>query len=326
MPKFGKLTRVDLREFWPDEARDFTPWLAKPEHLQLLGRELEMDLELAGTEQRVGVFKADLLAKDLSNGQFVIIENQLERTNHDHLGKLITYASGLDAKAVIWIAKELSEEHRKALEWLNNVTGEAVGFFGVEIQLWQIDESLPAPKFEAKVEPNEWAKSLAPAGAGGGPSETKVLQFDFWTGFIGYAKSKGTMLSLRKPRPQHWYSLAIGRSKFKLSLTLNTVKERIGCELYISHPRAKDAFAKLMNDRDVIEKELGASLDWMELPQGNDSRIVLYRPAILEEKSRWNEYFAWMLAQATAFHASFGPRVRDLDLGNDDSEEIDEEG
>src|SRR5713226_212869 len=240
----GILKRVDLRDFWEDEAREFTPWLASPENLKLLGEAIGIELELEATESRVGIFKADIVAKEVGTDDRVIIENQLEHTDHDHLGKLLTYASGLGAKVVVWVAEEISDEHRRAMDWLNEITGDSFSFFALEIELWRINDSDPAPKFNLVCRPNDWAKSLTSADSGSEPSETKLSQLEFWSAFVEFGKRKGSAISFRKPRPQNWYSLAVGRSRFNLSLTANTKLRRIGCELYIRHPRhSKKAFA-----------------------------------------------------------------------------------
>ncbi len=144
-PQLGKLEKVDLRDTWPNEATNFTPWLAKQENLKLLGDNIGMDLEWIETEAHVGPFRADILCKDTSNDAFVLIENQLEPTDHIHLGQLMTYAAGLDTVHIIWVAKTFNDEHRAALDWLNRITMEGFHFFGVEIELWKIGESLPAP-------------------------------------------------------------------------------------------------------------------------------------------------------------------------------------
>ncbi len=213
----GSLQRVDLRDFWEDEAREFTPWLAQEQNLRLLGEAIDIELECEATESRVGAFKADIVAKEVGTEDRVIIENQLERTNHDHLGKLLTYASGLGARVVVWVASEITDEHRRALDWLNEITGEQFSFFALEIELWRIGNSEPAPKFNLVCRPNDWAKSLIGPESPSEPTETKLSQLEFWKGLVDFAKAKGTALSLRKPRPQHWYNLAVGRSQFNLS-------------------------------------------------------------------------------------------------------------
>ena len=156
-PRFGVLERVAASSptGWSHEAHDFTPWLA--DNLDLLGNELGLALELTGREHAVGRYSLDLLLSDAA-GRVVIVENQFAQTDHDHLGKLLTYAAGTGAAVVIWIAESLTQEHAAALEWLNDVTDDSVGFFGVELELLRIGGSLPAPHFRVVVQPNDWKK------------------------------------------------------------------------------------------------------------------------------------------------------------------------
>lgn len=321
----GRLEPVSLRDFWQDEARHFTPWLALPENLKLLGDALGIELEFEASESRVGIFKADIVAKEVGTDDRVIVENQLQRTDHDHLGKLLTYAAGLGAKTVVWVAEQISDDHRRALDWLNEITGETFSFFALEMELWKIGESAPAPKFNLVCRPNDWAKSLTSPDSVGEPTETKLSQLEFWSALVECGRKKGTSVNLRKPRPQNWYSLAVGRSRFNLSLTANTKLRRIGCELYIRHPKySKKAFALLLSQKEAIEAELGP-LDWQELPHRRDCRIVQYRSGDIEDRTRWPEQHAWLLERLEAFKRTFSERVRALDLGQDDEEPDDVE-
>ena len=155
-----RLEPVDLRGVWSDEAKNFTPWLA--DNLDVLETTLEIGLELEGVEETVGRFKADIICKDTDDpaARRVLIENQLEQTDHNHLGQLLTYAAGLEAVTIIWIAKKFQEEHRAAIDWLNEITGKGIFFFGLEIELWRIEDSPPAPKFNIVSKPNDWSKSI----------------------------------------------------------------------------------------------------------------------------------------------------------------------
>ena len=144
----GTFIKLDIRSIWKNEANDFTPWLAQEENIALLGEALGFDLEVEKVEASVGPYSADILAKDTVNDTYVVIENQLGKTNHDHLGKLITYGSVLHATAVVWIATNFTEEHQRALDWLNEFTTEELGFYGVQVELWKIDNSLPAVRFD----------------------------------------------------------------------------------------------------------------------------------------------------------------------------------
>lgn len=308
----GKLCKVDLRHYWKDEAKQFTPWMVQPENLQLLADTLDIDIELEDTEVNVGSFKADILAQD-ARGRKIIIENQLERTNHDHLGKIITYASGKDASIVIWICKTITEEHRKAIDWLNDISEEGIDFFALEIELWRIDDSSPAPKFNIVCSPNEWAKSVK-SSTRTTHSETKLLRQEFWSGLRDYMLKNKTSVKPRKPHVEHWYDFAIGRSGFHIALTINTLRNTLSCELYIEGDKAKDAFKLLLQDKDIIEQEIGFGLDWRELPEKRDCRVLLVTEGDIRLRNDWNEYFLWFHNRTELFFRAFSNRVKQLIL------------
>ena len=157
MVELGNLQPVDLRTIWSTEAAEFTPWLA--ENLTTLGNALGMELELTQQEAPVGSFALDILASQVNTNRNVVIENQLETTNHDHLGKLLTYASGYNSDIVVWIAKEMRDEHRQALDWLNQRTDATTEFYGVVVEAFQIDGSRPAFRFDVVARPNQWRKT-----------------------------------------------------------------------------------------------------------------------------------------------------------------------
>lgn len=159
----SKLVRASARVAWPHEAHAFTPWLAS--NLDELSEALGLRLTLIETEHAVGRYSADLLLED-ADGRKVIVENQFGTTDHDHLGKLLTYCAGSDARVVVWIAETLNEEHVAAMEWLNQNTAEDVGFFGVELELLQIASSPYAPNFRVLVRPNNWVKAERSASVG----------------------------------------------------------------------------------------------------------------------------------------------------------------
>ena len=308
--QMGLLEPVDLREFWEDEAQDFTPWLSEDENLAILSASLGLDLELEDTEAAVGPYKADILAKDAVSDSKVIIENQLDKTNHDHLGKTLTYASGLDADIIIWIAREFTDEHRQAVDFLNEKASPDLRCFAVEVQLWKIGDSLPAPQFKIVASPNEYRAQVVV-----GPkklSETRALYLEFWTTFKEYCSNAKTFLGLRKPRHQHWFSIAVGRAKFHISLTASRQKKRIGCEIYMRGASATKAFNLLRGDKEAIEDQLGA-LNWMELPDGQDCRIVKYKEGMdIGDRHAWDGVFAWLKEQAEQFHSTFSPRIKAL--------------
>ncbi len=306
----GKLKKVNLRTAWKNEASDFTTWLAKDENLSLLSDEIGIEISLLQTEASVGKFNVDILAEEENTGRKIIIENQLESTNHDHLGKIITYASGHDAEIIIWIVKNVRDEHKQAIDWLNDHTDEEINFFAIKMELWKIGNSPPAPKFQIISEPNDWAKAIKKATMKTDLSETKLMQLEFWDGFKEYSKEQDTKLSMRKPRPQHWYSLSVGSSDAHLSLTINTQTNELGCELYI--PEKKELFEKLKEHKKQIEKEVGENLNWMELPNKKASRIKISRDADLEDKDEWDSYFEWTKTQAETFYDIFGKYIREV--------------
>jgi hypothetical protein len=312
---FGSLSDVEVRDFWKDEARDFTPWLAQPENMKLLADTIEMELEPPfKTEEPVGPFRADIVATE--GDGIVIVENQLSQTDHKHLGQLMVYATNRKAKAVVWIATKISDEYRKVLDWLNDNTPDTIAFYGLEIELWRIGDSLPAPRFNVVCEPNELTKiERSAGGVAAEPTETKLLQLEFWKALREKGENDPGSLSFRKPRPQHWYHFAVGRSGFDISVNARTwQRKEISCELYIAGRVGADlAFELLQEDKDAIEAKLGA-LEWMPLPGKGACRIVQRKEADIDDREAWPELLDWLLERAKAFHSVFSPLVTSLDL------------
>lgn len=291
----SKLERVSLREAWKHEAGEFTPWLAETENLNALADALGVsELVLVSTEHWVGDFKLDILCTD--GDEQVIIENQLDETDHKHLGQILAYAAGVGAKKVVWVAESFRPEHVAALQFLNENTTESLGFFGVQIELWRIGSSPLAPKFEVVVKPNDWAKmGREQARAVSSASPTKQLQQKFWTALIERLAKNAPQIRPQKPRPQHWLNNSIGRSGFGLNITANTRDERLGVELWIPGAEAKKHFADLVAQKKGIEEKLGFELDWQELPDAKACRIATwYSHASIEDESRWDEYLNWL--------------------------------
>ena len=319
--ELGTLTEVELRTAWQHEALGFTPWLAQDENLAKLAGALGLELELEGVEIPVGPYSADILAKDVGTGDYVVIENQLEKTNHDHLGKIITYSSVLDAGTVVWIASAFTDEHRKALDWLNNRTDDDLQFYGICIELWRIGNSPPAPRFNVVSRPAKIAKPPGGGGSGGELTETRKNQLQFWTAVREALREAKAAPSLQTPRPQYWYDVAIGRSYFTLSLIANTFENRIGVRLYMNHRIADQALALLEKEREQIEKEIGAELQWNPNPDNQDKIIALHHPADLTKQGNWPEYLDWMTKTVIAFRKTFQHRIKNLDLTTASAEE-----
>jgi hypothetical protein len=314
------MEQVELRQVWEDEARDFTPWLASEEGLALLSDTIGRELELVKREASVGPFNADVLARDVDEEEhFVVIENQLGKTNHDHLGKLIAYASGLNARTVVWIAESFTDEHRQAVDWLNENMGNSVAFYALQIELWRIGNSLPAPQFRVVSSPNLY-ESTVRGHISEELSETKQDYLRFWEELREYFQSQKTFLQLRKPRPQHRYNIALGRSRFNLALTVSSRMKRTGCEVYISGANAKQAFEMLKAKRSEIEKELGVELEWQPLEEKEACRIVLYRNGDIYNTQQRQELKEWFLKTAEQFHKVFSPRIKALQLPRETDE------
>lgn len=304
MIHLGLLKEIkDLRDIWPHEALDFTPWLAEENNLLLLADAVGLEITLDETESSVGDFNVDIYATETGTERKIIIENQLEDTNHDHLGKLITYASGKGADIVIWIVKRAREEHRAAVEWLNNHTDENISFFLLEIKLYQIGNSDPAVKFEVIEKPNNWAKEVKKQSSS---DPARQFRLEYWTAFNDYAFTKPAFsqnFKRRKPSTDHWMSLSLGSSAYHLDILTLKKRNAVSVELYISDD--KTIFRKLAQHKEQIEADIGFELDWRELPDKKASRIILENPVNLENPDEWSSHFDWIMDTCIRFKKAF---------------------
>lgn len=312
----GKLEAVPLREVWRTEASDFTPWLAREENLTILAEALTLNLELESMEQPVGPFRADILCKDTATGSWVLIENQLEKTDHIHLGQLLTYASGLDAVTIVWIADRFTEEHRSTLDWLNRITDEKFHFFGIEVELWRIGTSEAAPRFNIVAKPNDWSKAVAKAASaleGSEMSELKLLQREYWDNFHQILEdASGAISGKRTPQPQNWMNYPIGRGGFTLGTQMQVWEKSVRAELYLTGPLAKERLELLEQQKPEIERELGFCLNWDPL-QGQDCRISVLLPNVdPENREDWSRQHQWLAEKLNRLHSVFASRVAAL--------------
>lgn len=302
--KLGKLQEIkDLREVWPHEALDFTPWLAEEDNLALLADAVGLEITVDETESKVGDFNVDIYASETGTERKIIIENQLEDTNHDHLGKLITYASGKGADIVIWIVKRAREEHRAAIEWLNEHTDENISFFLIEIKLYKIGDSSPAVKFEIVEKPNNWTKEVKKQNLN---APRHQFRLEYWTAFNEYAFTKtdfGKNFNRRKPSTDHWMTLSLGSSAYYIDILTLKNRNAVAVELYISDD--KSIYHQLFEHKDAIETELGLALDWRELPDRKASRIIIEKPVDLENHDEWNQQFDWLVDVCIRFKKVF---------------------
>ena len=233
-------------------------------------------------------------------------------SDHAHLGKMLTYAAGKNAFAVVWVCRKITDEHRRAIDWLNESTEQGVNFFALEIELWRIDSSCPAPKFNVVCKPNEWAKAVKqPTGEN---SSVQILQKRFWEGLRDYMQEAGTFLKLRKPAPLSSYHIGICRAGLVVGLGVYTKKEELSCELYITHEKAKQAFDALKEQKDEIQEVIGGELEWMKLEEKKASRIVQRGDGNFQNISEWQDLFQWLKEKAEKFHTAFSDRVKNLEL------------
>lgn len=311
----GRLEKVDLREAWISESGDFTPWLAEEANIKLLGDTIGLELEVEGVEMDVGPFRADIQCKSIPDGGIVVIENQLEKTDHNHLGQLMTYAAGLEAATTVWVAKSFTDEHRAALDWLNEATRDGINFFGLEVELWRIGNSAIAPKFNVVSRPNDWVDTRGPSGL----SPTQEMQQEFWIAFHSFGVEHGTKLKLGKPAPAHWMNVSLGRSGYNLvgvASTYNGLTNRntgeIRAEVYIGGASAKEYFGVLESRKDEIETELSEVLIWYNNPGAQSCRIYLRTDADISNHDDWPGQHAWLLEKLEALHRVFAPRVKNL--------------
>lgn len=309
IPELGRKEKVELREVWPDEAKDFTPWLSE-QGLDELGEALGLDLELQSREAPVGGFALDVLCSESGTNRTVIIENQLEPTNHDHLGKLLTYAGGCDANVIVWIAEDFRDEHRQALELLNQRTGEDTAFFGVVIELWKIGDSHPAPHFKMVVVPNEWTKRLKI-----GESELSQRYREFFQKLIDSLRDSG-FTNARKAQPFNFYHFSAGHAqRVQYGARLTTGREA-KVEIYIDSKDRdwnKTLFEKLMERRDHIESELSESLEWEKQDDRRYSRVAIsHEGGIDDDPEKLKETKDWMIEKLQDFKRVFGPMLDEL--------------
>ena len=321
----GRLEPIQLRDVWTTEAGDFTPWLAREENLSLLGDTIGIELQLEAQEQEVGPFRADILCKDTATDHWVLIENQLERTDHTHLGQLMTYAAGLKAVTIVWIADRFTDEHRATLDWLNDITDDRFNFFGLEVELWRIGDSVIAPKFNMACKPNDWTKTIGIATHRMDEREltdTKRVQLDYWNAFREYVSSRGSQIKPTKAQPQNWMYMSLGRSGFVLCAIASTWNEESGtydtgevrAEVVINHRDGKAFFESLLRSSSQIDDEMGEALTWTYKLYVKTRKIYVRRTADIADRDDWPNQHEWLTTKLEALQRIFRPRVQELSL------------
>lgn len=295
MAELGKLQRLSAREAWAHEATHFTPWLL--ENASVLGEVMGMDLELNFAEHSVGDFSLDLIGTDLATGETVIVENQLEKSDHSHLGQLLTYASGTDAATVVWVADAFRAEHRAALDWLNERTDERTRFFGVEVSAIRIDDSALAPLFELAVAPNDWQKEVRSQAVAAGLSVRQETYREFWGLFLDLLQQQHPgWTNTRKPLPQSWMNLPAGVSVANYAVASG--RDQLRVEIYFSSKSAEineGNFNALLKHKDRLESAFGDPLLWDPLEGRKACRVSFSRTGDITDQQEWPEYAQWFV-------------------------------
>lgn len=308
--EFEKLKEItDLRKYWKNEAYDFTPWLC--ENIHLLGDELGIDIEVEESESDVGDFSLDIYAKEINTDKNIIIENQLEDTNHDHLGKLITYASGKDANIVIWIVKRAREEHRSAIQWLNNHIDSNIDFFLCEIKIYKIGDSNPAVKFEIVEKPNDWSKETKKITNRDINSENCRNRLEYWTAFKNYLEKNGydKRLKISKPGPYSWFTLNLGKKYCTIGIDRLIKYNKLTIDLHIK--KDKDFYDILFTDKGKIENIIGKDYIWQRELGKDDSRIIKEKENVeFLNKSDWENQFEWIIQNALKIKEAITPYLK----------------
>lgn len=312
----GKIEKVDLRDIWETEDKDFTPWLAEEKNIVLLGDSIGIDLEVESQEKNVGPFRADILARDTSANHYVLIENQLEVTDHKHLGQIMTYAAGLDAFSIIWIAKQFTEEHRAAIDWLNRITDDHINFFGIEIEVLKIGNSIAAPQFKVIAKPNDWTRSVKKAANDGELSEIKVSQRNYWIALKDYVADNGNPFKMQKPLPQHWTNIAMGRSGFHLGLTVNSQKKviTVGFEINTDDKSKNKEYFDFLKEHYEHDAAtvISDKLIWSRMDDKKVSLVTLSEKFDFLDSTTHADQFAWLFDTTKKFLKFFCPKIKVL--------------
>lgn len=293
IPNLGRIREVPLREVWDNEATSFTPWLLQNE--DVLSELLGMDITLERREESVGRFSLDLIGRNNEDGSTVIVENQLEGTDHSHLGQLLTYAGGLDAQTIIWVASDFRDEHRAALDWLNRVTGENVHFFGVVVRAVKIGDSVAAPDLTLAVEPNDFGK-VVKAGAQSKWMEERGSKYqEFWAQLMQILGEEYPEFKSRKAPTRQYIGLPTGYTACHRGIAFG--RSNLKVELYLGASDAETNAARLealYERKDEIESIFGEPMSWEELEGRKAARVAFYRDASILNSGDWGDYFTWI--------------------------------
>lgn len=311
--QIGELEVVDIRKVWQHEAHNFTPWLLK--NSDKLGKLLGIDLELVASEHPVGGFSLDLIGHDSSTGDLVIVENQLEQSDHSHLGQLLTYSGGTDAVNIIWIATSFREEHRAALDWLNNRTDEKTRFFAVSIAAVRIGDSDVAPLFTLVARPNNWNKIVKAASAAVSNNDKSGAYFEFWSQYLErLASEKPNWTNTNSVPTRSWISLRSGISA--VTFGTNFSNQGLRSEVYFGSASTEvneARFQAIYANKDEFEQRFGQPLSWETLEGKKASRIAFYWPnQKIDQLQDWEKFMDWFIDTQERLRSAAAPFIEQL--------------
>lgn len=311
MKKYGKLEKVDLHELWDGGVADFTPWLSQEENLGGIGKALGLELLVQSQAISEEGYYGDILCKDALTDQFVLMGNQLEPTDNNHLGQFLTHAARLETSTIIWIARTFGEEHRTALNWLNKVSNGSIKFFGIEIEAYKIGDSLPAPKFNIVLKPAGWTSQLPKPASSQKLTETELLKLEYWHGLKNFMEANNSFVQLLGTPPKSWFNVTEDKGRYFLSVTVNPRESSLNIWLNIIGEKANDDFDKLYEIayKDSLV-EINPDIRWYKVQANSGSSVTLKTYADFMEKSDWPNQFAWFKENIEKFDKFFRTRLR----------------
>jgi hypothetical protein len=318
MLELGRLQQIDPRDVWQHEAHDFTPWLL--ENADVLADALGIDIELSAAEHPVGGFNLDLVGRDLTNNCVLIVENQLTTTDHGHLGQLVTYAAGTDARTIVWVSPMFREEHRQALDFLNDLGGEDTRFFGVEISVVKIGPSAPAPLIRLRAQPNDWHAQVTAATRTTAQQAGKApLYREFWTRFLERVKVENpSWTNATKPQISNWFAMACpfkGGSYYSSSFAAGG---KLRTELYIDfgdEDQNRSVFEQLAERRSALEEVYGGPLSWEDLPGKRACRVADYGDGDVTNGDLHDTYIDWFFDTGKRLRAAIDAVAPSITVG-----------
>jgi Domain of unknown function (DUF4268) len=310
MKKYGRLEKVDLREIWNSGASDFTAWLSHDENIGELGNVIGMELEVRAQDQKGVVSLADLLCKDILTDHYVLIGNQLERTDHAYLGQLIAHAAAMEAETVIWLARTFTEEHLATINWLNKITNKSTKFFGLEIEAYKIGDSLPAPVFNIVIKPEDWVRQEKKSTSTQKLTDHELLQLEYWKELKNFLEESNSFVRLLGTPPKSWFNGTIDRGKYFLSVAVNSLDSSLNISFTIIGEKARDDFDKLYEIayKDSLT-EISKDLVWYAMQANVKSVVTLKTYADFTVKSDWTNQFIWFKDHLERFDKYFRPKV-----------------